>query len=123
MGNAEPVLSHSARRLTELKRRRKLWLQIHLWLGLLAGSVLLIAGLTGSIITFWQELDAVLNPALHQVSAAAEGVASYRPLDEIIAAADSAMPTDAKRGYIYYPRHAEQAFWLFYELPAGGEAR
>jgi len=65
MGNAEPVLSHSARRLTELKRRRKLWLQIHLWLGLLAGSVLLIAGLTGSIITFWQELDAVLNPALH----------------------------------------------------------
>ncbi|MGZ0079730.1 PepSY-associated TM helix domain-containing protein [Methylomonas sp. YC3] len=123
MANTASLILPAARHLTKLKRRRKFWLQIHLWLGLLAGSVLLIAGLTGSIITFWQELDAVLNPTMHQVSAAAEGAAAYRPLDEIVAAADAAMPADAKRGYIYYPRHAEQAFWLFYEQPAGGEAR
>ncbi|OAI11462.1 hypothetical protein A1507_20490 [Methylomonas koyamae] len=107
--------------LQALKRRRKFWLQIYLWLGLIAGFVLLIAGLTGCVVTFWQELDALLNPTLHHVAAPVAGQTAYRPLDELVAAADRAMPADAKRGYIYYPRHAGQAFWFFYELPAGGE--
>jgi uncharacterized iron-regulated membrane protein len=107
--------------LQALKRRRKFWLQVHLWLGLLAGFVLLIAGLTGSILTFWQELDALLNPALHRVEAPAAGEAVYRPLAELVTAADSAMPADAKRSYVYYPRHAGQAFWVFYEQPTGAE--
>lgn len=109
----------AARRLRGLKKRRKRWLQVHLWLGLLAGVVLLLAGLTGAVITFWQELDALLNPAWHQVEAPPAGEAAYRPLGELIAAADAAMPSDAERDYIYYPRHDRQAFWLFYEQPMG----
>jgi uncharacterized iron-regulated membrane protein len=109
--------SHTA--LSGLKRRRKFWLQIHLWLGLLAGFVLLIAGLTGCLLTFWQELDALLNPALHRVEVPAAGEAAYRPLSELVATADSTMPADAKRSYVYYPRHAGRAFWLFYEQPVG----
>lgn len=109
----------AARRLRGLKKRRKLWLQVHLWLGLVAGVVLLLAGLTGAVITFWQELDALLNPAWHRVEAPPAGEAAYRPLGELIAAADAAMPGDAERGYIYYPRHDRQAFWLFYEQSVG----
>lgn len=111
--------SHASKRLTALKYRRKLWLQVHLWLGLAAGSILLVAGLTGSVIVFWQELDAWLNPALHYVRAPPMRAASHPPLEDLIAAADAAMPKDARRGYIYYPRHRNQALWLFYDQPTG----
>ncbi len=42
---------------------RKLWLKLHLGLGLVAGLVLAIAGLTGSLLAFYLEIDAWLNPA------------------------------------------------------------
>lgn len=35
-------------RLVRLKYRRKLWLKVHLYLGLSVGTVLLVIGLTGS---------------------------------------------------------------------------
>ncbi|MFA5921354.1 MAG: PepSY-associated TM helix domain-containing protein [Methylococcaceae bacterium] len=106
------------RRLSRLKARRKLWLEIHLWLGLIAGAVLLIVGLTGSILVFWQEIDTALNPALHQVQAPSEGRAAYRPLSEIVSTADVVMPLGAKRSTVYYPRDKDLAFWFFYEVPS-----
>jgi uncharacterized iron-regulated membrane protein len=45
---------------------RQLWLRLHRYLGLTAAAFLLLAGLTGSIIAFQQELDAGLNPGLFQ---------------------------------------------------------
>jgi hypothetical protein len=44
-------------RLAKLKTRRKLWLDIHLWLGLALGLFLTIFGITGSILVFYAELD------------------------------------------------------------------
>lgn len=35
-----------------LKSRRKLWLKIHLYLGLFAGAVFVLIGLTGSLLAF-----------------------------------------------------------------------
>ena len=107
-----------SRRLSRLKARRKLWLEIHLWLGLIAGAVLLIVGLTGSILVFWQEIDTALNPALHQVQAPPEGRPAYRPLSEIVSTADAVMPLGAKRSTVYYPRDKDLAFWFFYEVPS-----
>lgn len=45
-------------------RIRKLWLRTHLSLGLAAGLVLAIGGLTGSLLVFYLDIDAWLNPAL-----------------------------------------------------------
>ncbi|KAF1044956.1 PepSY-associated TM helix domain-containing protein [Xylophilus sp.] len=41
---------------------RNLIRQVHLWLGLGVGAVLMLLGLTGAALVFYQELDAVLNP-------------------------------------------------------------
>lgn len=43
---------------------RQVWLRLHRYLGLTAALFLLLAGLTGSIIAYQQELDAWLNPEL-----------------------------------------------------------
>ncbi|MDD5035033.1 MAG: PepSY-associated TM helix domain-containing protein [Methylococcaceae bacterium] len=100
-----------------LLARRKCWLKVHLYLGLWLGAILVVIGLTGSVLVFWQEIDAWLNPDLAQVEAPAAGAAAYRPLDEIVSAAQAAMPPGAKSSYIYYPRHPGLAFWFFYDGP------
>lgn len=107
-----------ASRLDRLKARRAVWLEVHLWLGLVAGTVLVLAGLTGSVLVFWQEIDALLNPALHQVQPPPQGRAAYAPLAELLKAAQAAVPAEAKPATIYYPRHENLAFWFFYEAPA-----
>ncbi len=52
---------------TLAKRRHwyKVWRDIHLYLGLTIGAVFVLAGLTGSLLVFYVELDEVLNPELH----------------------------------------------------------
>lgn len=76
-------------RLQRLKARRKLWLKVHLWLGLGFGFFLALIGLTGSVLVFWQEIDQALNHDLY-VSARASG--DYQPIDTILAAAEQAAP-------------------------------
>lgn len=39
----------------------------HLYLGLIAGSILVVVGLTGSILVFQDEIDSALNPELFEV--------------------------------------------------------
>ncbi|MFD1950748.1 PepSY-associated TM helix domain-containing protein [Sphingomonas arantia] len=41
--------------------------RIHLWLGLTIGTLFVFAGLTGSALVFYPEIDAALNPALRAV--------------------------------------------------------
>jgi uncharacterized iron-regulated membrane protein len=112
----------SGQRLARLKTRRKLWLKVHLWLGLSAGVALALIGLTGSILVFWQELDAGLNPSLHHVEAPPQGRAAYLPLGKLVVAADSVMPPGARHSTIYYPRHEGLALWFFYEKPVNGKS-
>ncbi len=47
-------------------RRRwyKVWLNIHLYSGLSIGLIFVLAGLTGSLLVFYVELDEILNPKL-----------------------------------------------------------
>ncbi len=108
-----------AARLARLKVRRRLWLDLHLWLGLVLGLFLAVIGLTGSILVFWQELDEWLNPALRVVEARPDGQAAFRPMDEITAAAEAALPSGAAFTFAYYPRNDRAAFQLFYAVPAG----
>lgn len=47
---------------------KKLIRTLHLWAGLLFGTLLVLQGLTGSILSWRHELDALLNPGLLQVA-------------------------------------------------------
>jgi uncharacterized iron-regulated membrane protein len=76
--------------LDRLKARRKLWRDVHLWLGLGFGLFLAIIGLTGSILVFWHELDEAINPALY--GAEPSGNLTPKPIDELIAAAKQNAP-------------------------------
>lgn len=94
----------AASRRTSAQRRRRIWLTIHLWLGLALGAVLSVAGVTGSILVFHHEIDAWLNPALYVVEDRG-GLAAHRPFPQLLAAARAAMPEDAALSFIHYPQH------------------
>lgn len=73
-------------------RLRKVWLNAHLYIGLFAGAVFVLIGLTGSILAFRQEIDTWLNAGILTVTQPADGKTAYRPLDEILSSAKAAMP-------------------------------
>jgi uncharacterized iron-regulated membrane protein len=86
--NINNLINHQ-QRLQKQKHRRKLWLKVHLWLGLSLGLILAVIGLTGSVLVFWREIDQALNSSLYQASASAGPIKS---IDEMMAAAESAAP-------------------------------
>ena len=46
---------------------RKKLLQVHRWSGIALAALLVIAGITGSLLSFHHEIDALLNPGLHRI--------------------------------------------------------
>lgn len=103
--------------LQRLKARRKYWLKVHLYLGLFAGAILTIVGLTGSILVFWQDIDDWLNPSLHRVAAQARGEADFVAIDRIMMAATEAMPPGAQSTFAYYPNNNSAAYQFFFSAP------
>lgn len=116
------AVSPKTSRLARLKSRRKLWLSVHLYLGLFAGLVLAVVGITGSILVFYQELQEVVNPELSVVSAPPEGAAVYRSLDEIIATAELEKPEGSRLHKVYYPRTVDVAYKLLYFISASEQS-
>ena len=100
-----------------LKNRRKLWLKVHLYLGLFAGAVFVIIGLTGSLLAFEYPLDEALNADLMTVSAYDNK--TIMPLDDIVAAGLKAVPTNGTVLNIDFPRHEQLAYALWFEQPSG----
>jgi uncharacterized iron-regulated membrane protein len=47
---------------------KRLWIQIHLWLGLTLGTLGIFIGITGSILVYERTIDARLNPQRYAVS-------------------------------------------------------
>jgi uncharacterized iron-regulated membrane protein len=107
-------------RLNRLKTRRKLWLEVHLWLGLILGFFLTVFGITGSILVFQAEIDELLNPRLLTVTVPATN-ARYKPLADIFQVAATAMPSQAQQSFAYYPRNNEAAIKIFYKVPVNQE--
>lgn len=98
----------------DLKKRRKLWFGVHLYLGLIVGSVLAIVGLTGSISVFFVELQEVLNPEFSVVSVPHEHQKQARSLGEIIKVADEVKLPGSNFFKVYYPRKADVAYKFLY---------
>lgn len=114
-------LTSTYSRLPGLKARRKRWLTIHLYLGLFAGFLLAIVGLTGGILVFYHELQDLIDPQLNVV-AAPPNDADYQALDSIVAAAERVKPEDSRLQTVYYPEYARSAFRLLYFVDSPGKA-
>jgi|CXWL01.1.fsa_nt_gi uncharacterized iron-regulated membrane protein len=114
--------SSKSSKLSLLKARRKIWLEVHLWLGLFAGAVLCIIGLTGSVLVFHQEIGELLNPHMRVVQALPEGEKSFRSMREILEAAREVMPANAQLDFGYYPRNNETAYHLFFSVSSESES-
>lgn len=63
---------------------RRIWLTIHRWLGLTAGLLFVLLGLTGSLLVFDHAIDEWLNPDLLLTN----GAGSRRSIAEVIAAGE-----------------------------------
>ncbi len=94
------------------ERGRKIFLATHRIIGLFAGAILVLIGLSGSVLAFREDIDEWLNAPLMRVEAPARP--SLRPLDEILAAATAAMPADGRPERLALPRHAHAAAIVSY---------
>lgn len=95
---------------------RKGLVKVHLYVGLVFGLVLSIAGLTGSLIVFWQPIDAALNPEL---LASDRGCteATYRSVDELTAAVLAELPANGRLLSINLPDEERPLLWAWFQLP------
>jgi uncharacterized iron-regulated membrane protein len=96
---------------------RDLWLDVHLYLGLVVGAL----GLTGSIFVFWQEIEEWLNPSVLTVAVPITGQAGekgYRPLGQILAAAEQSAALESRMTQLIGPRTHEGVFAVYTELPS-----
>jgi uncharacterized iron-regulated membrane protein len=69
-------------------RGRKIWMLFHRWVGIVLGVVIVVLGVSGSILVFETEIDAALNPALLRV----EPLGAMAGFDAIVAAAAETHP-------------------------------
>src|SRR5690606_26127640 len=96
---------------------RTWWVRAHLYLGLTVGAVLVVFGLTGSVLVFWQEIDEWLNPQLLTVSVGSSQ-GTPRPLQEIITAAKQAAAPDSRITQLYGSHAREGAFAVYAAQPS-----
>lgn len=99
----------------ETRRRtmRRLLYRFHLYLGLVAGAVFVLLGLTGSVLVFHDAIDERLNPA--ELTARSSG--PPRPLAEILESVARARPDDPPPFRILMPRHDRGVFEVWATIP------
>jgi uncharacterized iron-regulated membrane protein len=105
----------AARPSRRLEFGRALWIKVHRYIGLFLGAIFVVVGLTGSILAFWQTIDEWLNDDIMIVAAPPDD-ASYRPLDEILAAAEASAPPGGVPVVLTMPRHANAAVSVSYSV-------
>ncbi len=98
---------------------KKLSRTIHLWTGLIFGIILVLEGLTGTVLSWRHELDAWLNPGLLQV-APPPGKQAGEPVHvtpELIDAATGVLEHDPRYGkpnMLMFPERAGDVFIAWY---------
>lgn len=107
---------------------RQVWLDVHLYLGLFVGALLVVFGVTGSILVFFQEIDEWLNPELLTVTVpaqieSADGKVIHQPLHKIFHAAEQAAAPSSKITTLYAPRNSEGVFAVYADQESGNWQR
>lgn len=87
-------------------RLRRFWLTIHRWVGLCAGLLVVVTGLTGSALVFDHAIDEWLNPDLLLT----ENSGPRIDPDTARAAALDAAPADHRLGWLSAPRTANGVY-------------
>lgn len=87
-----------------LARLRRFWLDLHLWLGVGLLVPFALLGVSGSVLTFHDELDRLASPQRHQVAQGAPA-----PLADLLAAAAEATPEGFAATALRPPERAGEA--------------
>lgn len=111
---SSPATTASARPGLAGRSVRKLWLSIHLFLGLAVGGMFVLIGLTGSALVFYKTIDEWLNPAVLRTV----GAGAFRPLNEIVTRTLEACPPNGRLESLRFPDHAGGTFGAWYKIPA-----
>lgn len=61
------MVTNSKKSKASITHFQQVFILIHRYVGLVMAVFLVVAGLTGSLITFYHELDAAINPSLMKV--------------------------------------------------------
>lgn len=93
---------------------RRVWIQVHLLIGLSAGAIFVVMGLSGSVLVFNQAVDRWLNP---QQLTAPLGE-TWKSLDELVAAARAAEPARAGPAALEWPYDDRGALVVWFKDPA-----
>jgi uncharacterized iron-regulated membrane protein len=109
-------------------RARVRWLfqKIHLYIGLCAGAVFVLLGLTGSAIAWLHELDGTLNPDLFYAAPASPSLAggAVPPTPAKVQALFDRLAADPFYGrpaLLTLPEHAGDVFVAWYRRPRSGK--
>jgi|APMI01.1.fsa_nt_gi uncharacterized iron-regulated membrane protein len=94
-------------------RARRLWLDVHLYVGLVVGGLFALLGLSGSVLVFYLGVDEALNPAT-QVSRAALDAPSP---DAVLARVQTLYPEHDGPWRIEMPLAADDALRVRYYNP------
>jgi uncharacterized iron-regulated membrane protein len=68
-------------KLRRPKAARAIAIALHRWVGLAISAFLIVAGLTGTVLAFYTDLDAALNPELFRVAPPAPGARMLDPIE------------------------------------------
>lgn len=99
---------------------KKLWLRVHVWMGLFLGLLFVFEGLTGSLLVFHRAIDTWLNQTLLELSAPIEA----RSLDELLAALHSAATDLPAPTHLDLPQTRTDVVHAWYHLHTqSGERR
>lgn len=101
--------------MTDRIKLRPLWLKFHLYLGLSAGLIFVLAGLTGSLLVFYVEIDELLNPQL-QISAA-QAQQPPQSYENLLQALHKTHPERTGAWRMEIPRHAQAMMMARYYKP------
>lgn len=91
----------------------KLWLRLHLYVGLFGGALFVLTSLTGSLLVFYKSLDEWLNP-----EQLIRTVGTDQPLSEIVAGARTAHPDWSPPDTLIFPLHERDTFHAWFKDPA-----
>lgn len=86
--------------------RKRVW-RLHSWLGLAAGIVLLVVGVTGSLLVFHKQLEGLFQPGIYRVPEVGE---ARLPADRLLASATEELPGHVVAGWVVRSDPAESDF-------------
>ena len=98
---------------------RRLWLSVHLYLGLFGGGLFVLSSLTGSFLVFYKNIDEWLNPT--QLTTSGSGF--YKPLNEVAVTAKAAAPSNGWLDSFELPSHKREVIHAWYMVPIGQSER